>query len=124
LRAAVHEKRISHPFTIDAWHLLPEHMYCTWTLPRESSDFSMRWNLIKAGFSRRAKSFCHVDEWMNDSKRKRRETTFGQRRFRKHLIRDEQDYERYECASLTMAKSRWQIFAWPVLTPPLPCATM
>jgi putative transposase len=55
----------------------------------------MRWNLIKAGFSRRAKSFCHVDEWMDDSKRKHRETTIWQRRFWEHQIRDEREYQVY-----------------------------
>jgi putative transposase len=95
LRAAVHETRRRHPFAIDAWVLLPEHMHCIWTLPRDSSDFSMRWNLIKAGFSRRAKSFCHVDEWMSDSKRKHRETTIWQRRFWEHQIRDEREYQVY-----------------------------
>ena len=72
-----------------------EHMHCIWMLPRESSDFSMRWSLIKAGFSRRAKSLCHVDEWMDDSKRKHRETTIRQRRFREHQIRDEREYQVY-----------------------------
>ncbi len=95
MREAVHETRVRHPFTIDAWVLLPEHMHCIWTLPRESSDFSMRWNLIKAGLSRRAKSFCHVDEWMNDSKRKHGETTIWQRRFWEHQIRNERDYQVY-----------------------------
>jgi putative transposase len=37
-----HETRKRHPFASDAWVLLPEHMYCTWTLPRASSDFSLR----------------------------------------------------------------------------------
>jgi putative transposase len=95
LREAVEETRRRYPFTIDAWVLLPEHLHCIWTLPRESSDFSMRWNLIKTGFSRRAKSIFHVEEWMNDSKRKHRETTIWQRRFWERQIRNDREYQVY-----------------------------
>jgi len=66
LREVMQEVRQRQPFTINAWVLLPEHMHCIWTLPQESLDFSLRWNLIKSGFSRRAKPLYHVDEWMND----------------------------------------------------------
>jgi putative transposase len=58
-----------------------------------SADFSVRWNLIKSGFSRRAMSLYHIEEWMSDSKRKHREVTIRQRRFRKHQIRDEREYQ-------------------------------
>jgi len=95
LREVVQEVRQRHPFTINAWVLLPEHMHCIWTLPKGSLDFSVRWNLIKSGFSRRAKSLYHVDEWMNDSKQKRRETTIWQRRFWEHQIRSEEEYQVY-----------------------------
>jgi putative transposase len=95
LREVVREVRRRHPFTIDAWVLLPEHMHCIWTLPGEGSDFSMRWSLIKSGFSKRAKSLYHVDEWMNDSRQKHRETTIWQRRFWEHQIRDEEEYRVY-----------------------------
>jgi len=91
----VQEVRQRHPFTIDAWVLLPEHMHCMWTLPKESVDFSMRWNLIESGFSRRTKSLYHVDEWMNDSKHRHRETTIWQRRYREHQIRSEEEYQVY-----------------------------
>ena len=94
-REVVQEVRQRHPFTINAWVLLPEHMHCIWTLPKESLDFSLRWNLIKSGFSRRATSLYHVDEWMNDSKDKHRETTIWQRRFWDHQIRSEEEYQVY-----------------------------
>jgi putative transposase len=95
LHDAVQEVRKRHPFTIDAWALLPEHMHCIWTLPREGSDFSLRWNQIKSGFSKRARSLLHVDEWMNESRQKHRETTIWQRRFWEHQIRDDQEYQAY-----------------------------
>jgi putative transposase len=95
LREVVQEVRQRQPFTIDAWVLLPEHMHCIWTLPKESLDFSVRWSLIKCGFSRRAKSLYHVDEWMNASRHKQRETTIWQRRFWEHQIRSEEEYQVY-----------------------------
>jgi len=95
LREAVQLVRQRHPFTVNAWVLLPEHMHCVWTLPAGDSDFSMRWGLIKSGFSRHAKGLCHREEWMSDSKRKRRETTIWQRRFWEHQIRSDEEYQIY-----------------------------
>ena len=37
---------------LDAWVTLPEHLHCVITLPPDDSDFSLRWRLIKSGFSR------------------------------------------------------------------------
>ena len=95
LREVIQDVRQRHPFIIDSWVLLPEHMHCIWTLPEDSFDFSMRWSLIKSGFSKRAKTLFHVDEWMNDSKQKHRETTIWQRRFWEHQIRDDEEYRAY-----------------------------
>jgi putative transposase len=95
LREVIQDVRQRHPFTIDSWVLLPEHIHCIWTLPEENFDFSMRWSLIKSGFSKRAKTLYHIDEWMNDSKQKHRETTIWQRRFWEHQIRDEDEYQVY-----------------------------
>ena len=33
LHDAVHTVRLTRPFTVDAWVLLPDHMHCIWTLP-------------------------------------------------------------------------------------------
>ena len=52
LRETVRRVRSRHPFRIDAWVVLPDHLHCVWTLPPGDSDFSMRWRLIKSGFSR------------------------------------------------------------------------
>ncbi len=41
-----------HAFKIRAFVLLPDHIYCIWTLPENDNDFSMRWGLIKGYFSR------------------------------------------------------------------------
>ena len=39
LRDAVRVTRNRHPFEIDAWVVLPDHMHCLWTLPAGDSDF-------------------------------------------------------------------------------------
>jgi len=47
LRTAFRMMNSHHPFTIDAFVLLPEHLHCIWTLPPGDADYSMRWNGIK-----------------------------------------------------------------------------
>lgn len=116
LHEAVEKVRHRHPFTIDAWVLLPEHMHCIWTLPEESADFSIRWNLIKAGFSKRAKSLFHVEAWVNASRRKHRESTMWQRRFWEHQIRDDEEYRVYmDYIHFNPVKHGWvaRVVDWP-----------
>jgi putative transposase len=36
LRETVQVTRVRHPFHIDAWVVLPEHMHCVWTLPKRA----------------------------------------------------------------------------------------
>jgi putative transposase len=52
LRAAFRDTRRRRPFTIDAIVVLPDHIHAVWTLPAGDADFSIRWQLIKASFSR------------------------------------------------------------------------
>ncbi len=92
LRKIIERTRKTHPFDVDAWVLLPDHMHSIWKLPESDNNFSMRWSLIKSGFSKRTKSLYHKQEWMNDSKQKHRESTIWQRRFWEHQIYDEDDY--------------------------------
>jgi putative transposase len=42
LRNAIAEVKQTHPFHIDAWVLLPDHMHCIWTLPKNDAYFSKR----------------------------------------------------------------------------------
>lgn len=52
LRTAFRTVKLAHPFTIDAFALLPEHLHCIWTLPPDDNDYPMRWNAIKNYFTR------------------------------------------------------------------------
>ena len=92
LRCAINTTRRNYPFDIDAWVLLPDHLHCIWTLPEGDAEFSIRWNIIKASFSRQMRDILHRDAWLSASREQRRETTIWQRRFWEHQIRDDQDF--------------------------------
>ena len=87
LRAAFACTWKAHPFRVDAIVVLPDHLHALWTLPAGDADFSTRWSLIKARFSRS----LPVTETISSSRLRRRERGLWQRRFHEHLIRDEED---------------------------------
>jgi putative transposase len=91
LRSAFDHVKSKHSFEIAAAVILPDHLHCIWTLPDGDSDFSVRWSLIKAYFSR------HIEkgERISQSRKKRGERGLWQRRFWEHLIRDETDYRKH-----------------------------
>lgn len=84
LRDAVRVTKTERPFHIDAWVVLPDHMHCVWTLPEGDADYSTRWSVIKARFSR---SMPHIHR--RKSHEMRREHGIWQRRFWEHHIRDD-----------------------------------
>ena len=71
--------------------ILPDHVHAIWTLPESDDDFSMRWNLIKGGFSRA----LPVAPNRSASKSARREKAIWQRRYWEHVIRDDDDLVRH-----------------------------
>ncbi len=91
LREIMNKVKKDHPFILDALVVLPEHLHALWTLPVGDSDFSKRWILIKAGFSRQLPK----NERVNKSRLKKGERGIWQRRFWEHLIRDDVDYENH-----------------------------
>ena len=52
LRDAVAATRRSHPFEIDAFVVLPDHLHAIWKLPPDDANFSVRWRLIKTRFAK------------------------------------------------------------------------
>ena len=40
-----------YPFETAAICVMPNHLHAVWTLPDGDSDYSLRWRLIKTGFS-------------------------------------------------------------------------
>ncbi|WP_281648295.1 transposase [Parendozoicomonas sp. Alg238-R29] len=73
--------RVRHPFQTLAIVVLPDHLHCIWQLPDGDDDFSTRWSLIKASFSRE----------LHGSANHKGERSIWQKRFWEHLIRDEGD---------------------------------
>ena len=93
LRDAITFVRRNHPFAIDAWVLLPDHIHCIWTLPPDDADFSVRWSIIKRLVSQQCREYS--GRTTSASRQKRRELSFWQRRFWEHQIRDESDFEQH-----------------------------
>lgn len=91
LRDVMREVKRRHPFHIEAIVVLPDHLHAIWRLPEQDADFTMRWSLIKAGFSRGLPK----TESVSESRASKRERGVWQRRYWEHLIRDEVDFERH-----------------------------
>ena len=82
----------AHPVVIEAMVVLPDHIHCLWVMPKDDSDYSKRWLLIKSGFSR---SMPIDAEIRSQSRLKRGERGIWQRRFWEHRIRDDTDYRNH-----------------------------
>ena len=95
LREGINRVRQTHPFEIDAWVLLPDHLHCIWTLPLGDAEYSLRWAKIKRFVTQKCGPTLHRDAWVNDSMKRRNESTIWQRRFWEHQIRDAHDMEKH-----------------------------
>lgn len=84
-----------YPFTVEALVVLPDHFHALWTLPERDGDYSKRWGLIKARFSKGIKAELSHEDACSPSRTKRRETTIWQRRFWEHAIRDDEDFQKH-----------------------------
>ena len=93
LRQAFRHVMEWHPFIIDAFVLLPDHLHCIWTLPEGDMDFSKRWRLIKSYFTKKCDH--GYKNTPSASRKKKNEQAVWQRRFWEHLIRDDEDYLRH-----------------------------
>ena len=93
LRNAIRYVMDNHPFKIDAFILLPDHLHCIWTLPQNDFDFSMRWRLIKSYFSRNCAERYKIRPV--ESRRKKKEQAVWQQRFWEHTIKNDRDFERH-----------------------------
>ena len=89
LRGSIDKVRISYPYSVEAWVLLPDHMHCIWRIPEGDSDYSIRWALIKKEFTNRAKTWLSLPD---ASRKKHREAMVWQRRFWEYMITDERDF--------------------------------
>ena len=92
LRAAIITVRESHPFIIEAWVLLPDHLHCIWTLPEGDADFSTRWRLIKREVTLAIGANYFRADVQTEHRKQKQQGTIWQHRFWEHLIRDESDF--------------------------------
>jgi putative transposase len=90
LRRIYREVQSRRPFETIAICVLPDHIHAIWALPEHDADFSIRWSLIKSGFSRGVEAMPR-----SKSKLLKREKGIWQRRYWEHAIRDDADLERH-----------------------------
>ncbi|GMR08466.1 MAG: transposase [Gammaproteobacteria bacterium] len=82
LRKSFSSIKRDRPFIINAIVVLPDHLHCIWTLPKDDSDFSNRWKIIKGNYTRS----------INRIAGRNNARSVWQPRFWEHRIRDENDY--------------------------------
>ncbi|MBI1834414.1 MAG: transposase [Burkholderiales bacterium] len=92
LRAAIIKVRSTHPFEINAWVLLPDHLHCIWTLPEGDADFSTRWRLIKREVTVAIGAQYFRHDFQTERRSQKQQGTIWQHRFWEHLIRDDGDF--------------------------------
>jgi putative transposase len=90
LRRAYRTVQTLRPFETIAICVLPDHLHALWALASDDADYSIRWSLIKSGFSRGLNSGER-----SPSKVRKREKGIWQRRYWEHSIRDDADLERH-----------------------------
>lgn len=95
LRGAIESVRLTLPFTIDAWVLLPDHLHCLWTLPEGDADFATRWRFIKTRVTQRCGARLARYEYMTARRKEKRQNSLWQNRYWEHQIRDENDFARH-----------------------------
>ncbi|WPL15611.1 Transposase [Thiorhodovibrio winogradskyi] len=88
LRAVFRAVMTAHPFAIDAIVIMPNHLHALWTLPPGDWDYSTRWRLIKAAFSRT----IPPGERLSASRQAKGERGIWQRRFWEHSVRDQRGF--------------------------------
>ena len=66
LRCGIWDVQSTHPFTIDGWVLLPDHLHCIWTLPLDDANFGTRWAMIKRFVTKQCGLDLRREDWMND----------------------------------------------------------
>jgi putative transposase len=88
LKDATRRVRRHKPFYIDAWVVLPDHMHCLWTLPKDDSDFPGRWQAIKTTLSKS----LPAGEPRSSVMTRRGERGIWQRRYWERTIRNDLDF--------------------------------
>ena len=94
LRAAIESVRMTRPFEINGWVLLPDHLHAIWILPPDDADFATRWRLIKSHVTRQC-AFLFNPDLQTRNRATKHCGTLWQHRYWEHLLRDEADLRRH-----------------------------
>ena len=104
LRNAVRTTMVSHPFDIQAWVVLPDHMHLLIGVADQKVDLRIR--KIKALTTRALPEFSYKNSQPNFSKRRRRQGSLWHNRFYDRIIRNEQELTCIHCiAALTQSNT-------------------
>lgn len=94
LRDAFATVRSQHDFENIAIVLLPDHIHAVWRLPPGDTDYSTRWKMIKALFTRKWLASGGSERKTSASRTSKGERGVWQKRFFEHTCRDETDLKR------------------------------
>lgn len=93
LRAALRQVMCETPFRVLGAVVLPDHVHFIWSLPRGDTDYSRRIGRLKVIFTRSSRDERGSPTHVSDSRRKHRESDVWQRRFWKHTVNSEEEFE-------------------------------
>jgi putative transposase len=94
-RESVNHVMTFHPFSLEAYCILPDHIHLILRLPENDADYSMRVRLIKTRFTKGYLQHIDKIEPRGESRNKRREANVWQRRFWEHFIQYDDDLHRH-----------------------------
>jgi len=93
LHKALRDCILTKTFDLEAMVILPDHIHSIWQLPLTDDDYSSRWKLIKAAFTKEyIRRAGEAPAKPTISMQKKGEKGIWQRRFWEHTIRDGRDY--------------------------------
>ena len=96
LRNAVRETMRTHPFEIEAWVVMPDHLHCV--LRIMDTNAPVRWSKIKALTSKALPEFSaknYSKHYKNNSRQKRQLSSLWQKGYWEHTIRNEKELYMY-----------------------------
>ncbi|WP_411360723.1 REP-associated tyrosine transposase [Pseudidiomarina sp. YC-516-91] len=95
LRDAIRATQATHPFTIEAWVIMPDHMHCVWLVPDDK--IALRWRKIKSLTTKALPEFANQSTAQKNStaRRRRGNGSLWQHSYYEHTIRNEKEFELY-----------------------------
>ncbi|MGQ4276528.1 REP-associated tyrosine transposase [Pseudidiomarina sp. E22-M8] len=95
LRDAIRATMKTHPFKIEAWVVLPDHMHCVWIV--HDDNIPIRWRKIKSLTTKALKEFTNSSATHKNStaRHRRGNGALWHHSYWEHTIRNEREYELY-----------------------------